>query len=194
MKKVFAKVYFLRKERLPQLLFIVVVLPLLVYLIASNNDSISEFEWWTFFLDPLLGIMTLAVALFVWWSEMNQEWEDKLPKLLTVEFRHEGKAVMVCENAYLAGESDIRQWAQQIGRQMNHGGNLSFSPFMDGHENAKGPEEINGKWYKGYHIVFYLEELPQKLGIPVGKVLLWNKETLRLPKEQRWIEPTDWRS
>jgi hypothetical protein len=79
-------------------------------------------------LDPFITLTTLGLTFFVWYQQLREEWEeDHLPKRLTVEFVLGSDIVMLCENAHLAGESDIRALAQQIGMQMNGGAQLQFA-------------------------------------------------------------------
>lgn len=117
-----------------------------------------KMEQWSKIIDPVLGLLTLLVAGFVWFDEMSREWEEKLPKRLTVIFKlQEGESyreVMRCEEAYLADSADIRQWGQQIGSQMTGGKRLDFQPFI-AHD-----EPIVERNFKLYFITFFLTKLP----------------------------------
>jgi 4-amino-4-deoxy-L-arabinose transferase-like glycosyltransferase len=81
--------------------------------------------------ERLVLVLTLFVAFAVWLSEQRREWESQLPRRLTVTFHFAGdpEIKMECRDAYLAHEADIRNWGQQIGRQMT-GTNewLDFDP------------------------------------------------------------------
>lgn len=93
------------------------------------NQTISPNNWWAI-VEPIIGVSTLAVAIAVWIGELYRDWEEILPKRLTVRFKYTGRSVFICENAYLAGEGDIRSWAQQIGGQMSGCPKLRFEPFI----------------------------------------------------------------
>ena len=89
-------------------------------------------------IEPVITIGTFVIAAILGIQNVRKTWIDKLPKKLTVHFKYEdknvdekiNKFVYTCHKAYLSGESDIRQMAQQIGRQMNNNVNLDFYPYM----------------------------------------------------------------
>jgi hypothetical protein len=109
--------------------------------------------------------MTLIVLVFLWYNELEEDRQDKLEKRLTVIFQYQGKPIMVCENAYLAGKSDIRAWGQQLGLQMSglrsHGrtgqGDLEFEPFIEEDSNLR---TIGDKQYMHFSAVFTLRSIP----------------------------------
>lgn len=78
--------------------------------------------WWAW-LEPLTGLVTLAVAVSVWWGEKSEEWRRNLPRKLTISFRgNVGRGeeeLMRCERAPLMHDADVRNWAQSIGQQMS---------------------------------------------------------------------------
>jgi hypothetical protein len=81
---------------------------------------------------------TLVTALVIWFGERQEEWEGRLPKKMRVCFLYpaeEGavwgnRAAIVVENIPLAGEAEIRSFAQNIGRQVAGGKNLDLSPLQ----------------------------------------------------------------
>jgi hypothetical protein len=78
--------------------------------------------------EPVVTFLTLFVALAVGYQQMREEWEeDFLPKRLTARFFYGDTEVMLCLNARLGGEADIRALTQQIGRQMNNNKDLTFA-------------------------------------------------------------------
>lgn len=99
-----------------------------VTLLALSTDG-RDPAWWKW-LEPVTGVLTLAVAGAVWWGELKQDHDASIPKKLTVRFFNGGVEVMRCERAYLADEADIRAWAQQLGRQMNDNKDLSYFPDL----------------------------------------------------------------
>jgi hypothetical protein len=117
-------------------------------------------KWWNW-MEPITGASTLVVAILVWFNEVNQDWDNSLPKRLSVTFSFEGKKVMVCERAYLAGEGDIRQWGQQLGRQMAGDRTLSFEPSIKQTAGKQGYDGLSGGRVKLYTVEFQLTELPK---------------------------------
>ncbi|OPL17079.1 MAG: hypothetical protein AVO38_05610 [delta proteobacterium ML8_D] len=111
--------------------------------------------------DSTVGFGTFLVAIAIWFGELKQGWENSLPKRLTVEFLYKGRRLMLCEEAYLAGESDIRAWGQQVGAQMSGVRNLKFLPFIE-QEPGMIKETRTGEAYKLYEVRFTLIELPEK--------------------------------
>ncbi len=140
----------------------------------------SFLQWWTLFLDPIIGLGTLMVALIVWSDEVRQERESQLPKKLSVEFYHQGQLVMMCKEAALAGENDIRAWGQQLGKNMA-GDNLTFEPFFHIRSDPPKRNELLG-FYKPYLLTMHLTKLPFKKNEDREKVqkeklyLLWRQD------------------
>lgn len=124
-------------------------------------------NWFADWLDPLIGVGVLLVAISVWLGELNQDWQESLEKRLTVRFHFDGKEIMRCEEAYLASEGDIRSWGQQIGAQMTGGeGKLKFEPFI---VEDQTPlilyDEGLKKNYKLYFSTVFLTEHPKVIGL-----------------------------
>lgn len=150
-------VLFICKKHWLQILFAVLISGFLgVSYFNQEGQLYSGFDR----LDPLLGFLTLMIAILVWVIQVRKEWEDSLPKRLTVQFDYEGRIIMKCKEAMLVGESDIRNWGQQIGQQMSFGTFLKFDPYI----KLESPKiKYNKKWreyYKHYIATFYLTELP----------------------------------
>lgn len=87
-------------------------------------------QWWNAG-EPILGMATLAVAILIWFSETVEAWEHTLPKRLKVIYVYGDRPAMVCEDAVLIAESDIRSWALQMGQQMNENKQLSIGPRLE---------------------------------------------------------------
>lgn len=162
--KFFAQLrYMFRHQRLQMLITLLVFFG--IYWFVNSPMGQKDFTWWTQNWDAVIGITTFLIAFFVWLGETNQDWENKLPKKLTVTFMYrentdaEWKKMMCCRNAFLAGEGDIRQWAQQIGKQMNNDNYLNFLPFMR-MEKAPMAQKKEGNWYKFYEVTIYLTKKP----------------------------------
>jgi|GEM_PF-1661459 len=113
------------------------------------------------YVDPIVAIITAVTALIIGFSQSKKNWEESLPKRLTVHFMYNGKCQLSCYEAYLSGTADIRMWSQQIGSQMIGQGMLSFFPYID----SKPPQiEKSHEIHQGmqsedimlYQVTFYL--------------------------------------
>jgi len=134
---------------------------------ANAPEGIIE---WLLNAQTILGMGTLLVALFVWIGEMEKDWEDSLPKRLSVFFFWKGKPLIVCRYVWLAGKDEIRVWGQQVGVQAQEtlphekpqDSFLHFEPDMQtrGPELLKGP---GGSVWKHYSICFKLTDLNTSL-------------------------------
>lgn len=121
-----------KSARWQVILTTVFVIVFLALLFRSLSQSKEFADIWQSWMEPFLAFSTIAIAIFIWYNEKKQEWENALPKKLDVYFQHGEKVIYQVRNAPLAGDNDIRQWGQQIGRQMNRG-DLLFNGFkMEG--------------------------------------------------------------
>lgn len=114
----------------------------------SLSQTMNFGDMWQRWMEPFLAFATIFIAGFIWYNEKKQDWENNLPKKLKVFFFLGEKVFYQVENAPLAGDNDIRQWGQQIGRQMNGDKNLLFNGF-----NVKGP--VRDKDSKGEDVMLY---------------------------------------
>lgn len=137
-------------------------------------DSLVTWNFW----EPTLQFSILAIACLVWWGEVAQDWENSLSRRLTVWFLYPrpstdtgdsarpvapagalGQVALLCKEAYLADEGDIRAWGQSIGGQMAKTPFLAFEPKI-----TQTPRQI--VWPKDdapflhYHVLFRLTDLP----------------------------------
>jgi hypothetical protein len=170
------------------LLFIALALLLCCWVARTNGGAFQPADltsWWSAWLDPLIGMGTFCVAVFVWLGERRQDWEEQLPRRLTVRFvlLQDGKPpqlVMLCREADLTSAADIRQWGQQIGKQMNQNENLGLEIYFD--LFAAKPQHAGHLWHKPYFLQLYLSELPLKKDataqahFSAGDFLVWERE------------------
>lgn len=158
----------------------------LLLIMLGYQTSISGFnEWWEANFEVIAGAATLLAALLLALSELTREWEAELPKRLTVIFTYNDLVVLKCEDAWLAGESDIRQWSQQIGRQMT-GDLLEFEPFVDQKSEVV---QRDGGFYKLYTAKFKLNKVPKELiDTYQTKYLSWKWLKKENKKEITYIE------
>lgn len=152
--------YFVRESKLIGCLLLVFI-P--VSLLLSDW---SNFEWskeiltktWDIF-EPIVGTITLAVAVVLYVANMRESWEENLPKVLTAEFRFRDNNSLIMRADYipLAEESDIRAWGQQLGAQMSGARGLKYFRIET---SDKVSDDGTRKEYK---IVFYLREVPPEI-------------------------------
>ncbi len=112
---------------------------------------------WPNWLDPVLTIGTIFIAVFIWYNEKKQDWENSLTKKLNVQVFFDDSVFYEVENAPLTGADDIRQWGQQLGRQMNGEENLTFREFHVGIP-VRGVDE-SGNDVMRYHLKIWLQTL-----------------------------------
>ena len=139
------------------LLFLFAFASLIFFLkVTEKIDNIL----WSNFWDPLVTSLTLLSTLALAIYNIFKNWEHNREKRITVIFIYnyqtkdahgidlildnnhkdfiknnniiQGKSypIMICFEAQLSGENDMRQWAQQIGGQMS-GGRLEFFPYFE---------------------------------------------------------------
>lgn len=142
---------------------IVFVLAVLFWLYKTNDNAFDcgNFKsWWGKWLDPFTGLSTFLVALIIWVLNRAKDWEDRLPKLLTVTYKLDGRDVIICKNATLAHEGDIRNWGQQLGQQ-TIGRSIRFKllqKFDTGIPTIHEPTQKGTKYHKHYTATFYLKD------------------------------------
>ncbi len=122
--------------------------------LSSKQEFFDNLWEW---IDPIAGIMSFLITLVILYNQAYERWEDNLEKRLTVEYKYQDNTIAMVENAYLAGESDIRQWAQQLGSQMM-GGHLDFDMNWD--EPKPTIDRDGNDWYKFYKVEMYLTSNP----------------------------------
>lgn len=137
------------------------------------------------FFDPFVAIGTAVIALLIGLGQSFKNWEENLPKRLTVHFIYDGKAVLSCYESFLSGASDVRAWSQQIGGQMAGVPFISFFPYIkaDKPRITTSAFEIENKKQKVimlYESFFFLKSddfRDNKGAVPrpeiVGKYLIW---------------------
>lgn len=130
-------------------------------LVNSRLQSMGFAEMWQNWMEAFLAFGTIIIAIFIWYNEKKQNWENNLPKKLNVCFRHNEQDFYQVINAPLAGSEDVRQWGQQLGRQM-HGGDLSFKEFSV--KEPMRPTDENGKYVMRYELTVWLQNFDESKG------------------------------
>ena len=132
---------------------------------ATMMTSVSPSNWagWLGNLQSYLAVGTFFVALFVWYGEIRDDWQNELPKRMSVFFFHAGDPVIVCRYVWLAGAEDLRAWGQQVAAQaVDNDRILKFGPDV----KTQVPDlliGLDGTVCKHYAVRFRLKELPSLL-------------------------------
>jgi hypothetical protein len=124
--------------------------------IASLESPSTWVDWWVY-VQSLLGGGTLLVAIFVWYGEIREDWENALPKRMSVFFLREGRPVIICRYVWLAGEGDLRAWGQQVASQAAKVAYLRFYPNIKA-EVPSFAVWIDKKICRHYVVCFELTE------------------------------------
>ncbi len=127
---------------------------------------------WDKWFDPGIGLFTALVTIFIALQNTYSDWNNSLPKRLTVHFVYEDQFIMTCHEAFLSGEADIRQWGQQIGSQMA-GELLSFYPFISSAKESNRYDITLKEVFKPYEVIFYLKTIPNANKKLADKYLVW---------------------
>lgn len=124
---------------------------------ATFKESFETFWNW---IDPVAGIMTFLTTLAIFWFQAKQKWENSLEKQLTVDYYYTGleSPLLSVQNAYLAGEGDIRAWAQALGRQVM--GDLEFDMNWDDPKPKISFDPKQNQHIKLYKVKLYLSSNP----------------------------------
>jgi hypothetical protein len=130
------------------------VVAILVY--AALN---THFEYWWNKIEMPIVFGTFIFSLTISFKSFFKEWEDSLPKLLSVAFIHNNKLIMLCKNAGLSHEGDIRAWAQQIGIQMaDHTQLLKLT--LESQPSISKRKKVGKQWYLSFYYRVCLKDLP----------------------------------
>ena len=126
---------------------------------------------------PFITLLTLGIALLVWYQQVREEWEeDYLPKRFTAHFSFQGREVMRCENAHLTAEGDIRALAQQIGSQMvdpDPQGRPTQLLFVAPEVKVTGPIVNKREKFVHYTVRLNLKKLPSPLNL--NTIHIWRE-------------------
>ena len=177
--------YGLRKRTLSYLVFCALLVAFLLLWLCGGQDAVNTF--WNEYPGTFTSILTLGVAGAIWFTELREEYLNALPKRMTVSFTYtEGdteKLVMICNRAFLFGESDMRALAQQIGRQMSDS-HLSMKPMLDNVTSETTTDEA-GAPIMHYKATIVLRELPPKIAevYENRQVRVWNPPFTRVAED-----------
>ena len=133
---------------------------------TPSSHPTNDWPGWLGNIQSLLGPFTLLIALFVWFSELCEDWENDLPLRMNVYFFHAGQPAIVCRHVWLAGAEDLRAWGQQVGGQAV-GERLDFSSDVQ----ARPPVIVlqpDGRVAKLCAVCFHLTKLPMPMAAAPG--------------------------
>ena len=112
-------------------------------------------------IDVAVGFVTL---LLVFSLDQRRNWRNSLEKLLSVSYWvwDDGAWTELgrWEEASLAGDDDIRQWAQNLGNRLFGVHRLKLSGYWHLVDEDPAPELRKGDWVRHYRIHLVLDEAP----------------------------------
>jgi hypothetical protein len=132
---------------------------------ATTVASLSPLRWtdWFIGLQAFFSVGTFLVALSVWHGKIRDDWQNELPKRMSVFFFHKGDPAIVCRYVWLASADDLRAWGQQVATQaVENDRSLKFGPDV----KTQVPElavDPDGIVCRHYTVRFRLKELPSLL-------------------------------
>jgi hypothetical protein len=196
-KKLLAQYKFAKEQRLVQLMLnAIIVLVVIATILLQPNLG----DFWEKSVGTISSIATFFIAIFLWFNDLSRDWKDSLEKRLFVDFNYKDSngvviTAMECLGASLSGESDIRAWGQQIGRQMNSNtGNLEFKPIPVQREGQPVFDETENCFFKPFFLTLLLDS--ESDGLPKLndgiRSKLKSRQTLRWSRQNgmtdEWIE------
>lgn len=116
--------------------YIALIILTAILLLDYSGSQITVL-WWNF-LDEIeknntgtiFNLVSLLFIVAIWLNNIYADWQNTLPKYLSVKFYCKDNAdhieKLADEYALLISETDIRSLAQQIGRQKNSGQQLDL--------------------------------------------------------------------
>lgn len=128
----------------------------------ADTNCFPEQIW--LLLDPVSAIFTFLITIVILYNQANEKWKNSLEKRLDIDYivstnsDEKDKLIAEVKNAYLAGESDIRQWAQQLGMQMF--GKLDFDMNWDDEKPIIKKDNKSREYYISNKITMYLTSNP----------------------------------
>lgn len=166
----------------------------LAYLILNRKHfDLCSSTFYDHIIGPLITMLTFFTALLLGVYNIFSEWKNSLEKRLTVFFiyyypangsdvgkdsmqndfikKHNLKpdtpyCLMICEEASLSDEGDIRAWGQQLGRQIEDG-TLGFYPFYtlgNNREVVRVMDSAGVKHLTRQYVLFvFLEKIPNAI-------------------------------
>lgn len=142
-------------SKIQVLLFFATLLGCIWYF-QRNNEPLTK--QWSEWIDIVIALSTLLVAISVWINEKVVDWKKSLPKKLNVKYIMGGTTYANIKNAPLSGEDDIRQWGTSMAKTILTGENINFSGFK-----IDGPTLDNNRQVMVYDLIVFLYEPMKKI-------------------------------
>lgn len=144
---------------------IILALIILWALFWHNTDPAKSFadNFWAV-IDPVAGIMTFFITMIILFIQAKTNWENGLEKRLSISYLYvqpiEKNEILLAKinEAYLSGESDIRSWAQSLGKQIL--GDLDFDMNWDDPKPTIKFDLATKQYYRQYQVTLYLSTNP----------------------------------
>ncbi|AVP98219.1 hypothetical protein C7S18_13910 [Ahniella affigens] len=153
------------------------VLAVFAFVQTGSSPHLAQLsKTWNDAWSPVIGVATLIVAIFVWISELKEDWRESLPWKLSVRFVHafplpieldpeqkekpEKRDILVCRYASLSSLEDARNLAQQIGQQMGGMKHLSFNAAAIISDIKEIEQDANGAYFRHVCLEFTLHKIP----------------------------------
>lgn len=152
----FLKFLFSHKLSALQLFLFFAVLLGSIWGYSNHTESLSQ--QWSEWIDIVIALSTLLVAISVWINEKVVDWKKSLPKKLNVKYIMGGTTYANIKNAPLSGEDDIRQWGTSMAKTILTGENINFSGFK-----IDGPTLDNNRQVMVYDLIVFLYEPMKKI-------------------------------
>lgn len=167
------------------LVLIVIAIGVIAYFYIKFTFKKQFKEQWNDWIDTVITILTLGVAIAVWINEKLLAWENSLPKKLHIKYMLEGKVYATVNDAPLTGENDIRSWGQSIGKTiLNKTISIEFSGFK-----IEGPVRNDKKGIMTYHLTVYLFNKID--GIPEGSKIFFESNGNLSEHNRKEFQKTD---
>ncbi len=162
------KVIKVNKKSIKMLFILTVVAFLWAFFFSSRETTYNLFVWENW--DNFITVLTFIVAITIGWLDYVRYWRESLPNKLTVHFVYNEEYIMSAYTVSLSSKSDLRAWAQQIGRQMIGGKSLNFQVTY-----AQKHSKIVNNQFKHYEVTYYLTTEPEIFQKPSykNKYLTW---------------------
>lgn len=122
------------------------------------NDPFALTQVHNEYLNTSLAILGMFVTLWILIVDLREEWIKDLPKKLTVYFKHfeTNEVLMAVFEAPLISKEDIRQWAQQIGKNLNNQQDLDLKYFRLTQESRIQFFSDESKFYEYFELEYFV--------------------------------------
>lgn len=157
---------------------------LIIYFSFSKQEFEFDYNTFSFWISTLATV----AAIFYSWIATFDKWKESFPKKMTVYFKTcDGHDKFEPKTVSVGFESDIRPYAQQIGRQLNGGKNLDLDSKYTAKKDYNTKERVTN-----YTVVMHLkdkleqEPSPPATHMTIDLSSLYKGETAKLADLPRY--------